>query len=190
MTKTIEQFKKLTNEFIDKFDLTSLSKLSFKFEDCFFMPPGKSPFKLYSHLSTLFDNAIILDVGTEYGNSALSFSYNQTNTVISYNIVEEGASNINKKNIVWKVMDFRDDEEIDYDKVKMICIDVDPHDGTQEIDMINFLKEKKWSGVLLLDDIHNNAQMENFWNSLDFPDDKKLDITSIGHCSGTGLILL
>lgn len=190
MKKTISQFKKLKNKDIDDIDLSNLSELAFKFKDCFFMPSGQSPFKLYAYLSTLFNNSVILDVGTEYGNSALSFSYNESNTIISYNIVEEGASNITKDNIVWKVMDFRNDDYIDYDNVKIISIDVDPHDGKQEVDMIDFLKEKKWSGILLLDDIHKNEEMKNFWNYLDFPENKKYDISSIGHCSGTGLILM
>jgi hypothetical protein len=190
MKQTISKFKKLTNKNIDNFDLSLLSELSFKFQDCFFMPSGVSPFKLYAYLSTLVNNTVILDVGTEYGNSALSFSYNQNNTIISYNIVEEGASNIDKENIVWKVMDFRNDIELDYENIKIISIDVDPHDGGQEIDMINFLKEKKWSGILLLDDIHKNNEMKNFWNCLDFPENKKYDISHIGHCSGTGLILM
>ena len=97
-------------------------------QDNFTFPPGNSPFKLYAYLSTLFNNKIILDVGTEYGNSALSFSYNENNKVITYNIIEQGASNISKENITCKVMDFRNDNTLDYDNVEVICIDVDPHE--------------------------------------------------------------
>lgn len=185
----INELKSLTNEFIDSFDLSHLEKLSINMQDNFLFPPGNSPFKLYAYLSTLFNNKIILDIGTEYGNSALSFSYNESNRVISYNIIEQGASSISKENITWKVMDFRNDDTIDYDNVEVICIDVDPHDGKQEVEMIQFLKDKKWSGILLLDDIHKDHQMDNFWNSLDFSEDVKYDITSIGHSSGTGVIL-
>lgn len=185
----IDHLKSLTNEFINSFDLSHLEKLSINMQDNFLFPPGNSPFKLYAYLSTLFNNKIILDVGTEYGNSALSFSYNESNKVISYNIIEQGASSIIKENITWKVMDFRNDDTIDYDNVEVICIDVDPHDGKQEVEMIQFLKDKKWSGILLLDDIHKDHQMDNFWNSLDFSEDVKYDITPIGHSSGTGVIL-
>ena len=185
----IDHLKSLTNEFIDSFDLSHLEKLSINMQDNFLFPSGNSPFKLYAYLSTLFNNKIILDVGTEYGNSALSFSYNESNKVISYNIIEQGASSISKENITWKVMDFRNDDTIDYDNVEVICIDVDPHDGKQEVEMIQFLKDKKWSGILLLDDIHKDHQMDNFWNSLDFSEDVKYDITPIGHSSGTGVIL-
>lgn len=186
----IDHLKSLTNEFIDSFDLSHLEKLGFIMQNNLLYPPGNSPFKLYAYLSTLFNDKIILDIGTEYGNSALSFSYNESNKVISYNIIEQGASNINKENITWKVMDFRNDNTIDYDNVEIICIDVDPHDGKQEVEMIQFLKDKKWSGILLLDDIHKDDQMDNFWNSLDFSEEVKYDISHIGHSSGTGVILL
>lgn len=185
----IDHLKSLTNEFIDSFDLSHLEKLGFRMQNNLLYPPGNSPFKLYAYLSTLFNNKIILDIGTEYGNSALAFSYNENNKIISYNILEQGASNISKENIIWKVMDFRNDDTIDYDNVEIICIDVDPHDGKQEVEMIQFLKDRKWSGILLLDDIHKDQQMDDFWSSLDFSDDVKYDISSIGHSSGTGVIL-
>lgn len=185
----IDVLKKVTVEEIDSFDLSHLEQIGFRMQNNLLYPPGNSPFKLYSYLSTLFDNKTILDIGTQYGNSALSFSYNDKNNVISYNIVDEGASTIKKNNITWKVMDFRDDDTINYDNVEIICIDVDPHDGKQEVEMIQFLKDKKWSGTLLLDDIHKNSEMDNFWDSLDFSEDVKYDITHIGHSSGTGVIL-
>lgn len=189
----INKLRKLTSEKLDKFDLSHLEKLGFKMQNNLLYPPGDSPFKLYAYLSTLFDGAIILDVGTEYGNSALALSYNQNNTVVSYNILEQGASNINRENIVWKIMDFREDESIDYDSVKMICIDVDPHDGNQEIEMFKFLQDKKWEGILIFDDIHVNDKMNSFWDSIepiDSTEDVKYDITHIGHSSGTGIILM
>jgi hypothetical protein len=148
---------------------------------------GVSPYKLYAFLSTIFDNSIILDVGSQYGSSALSLSYNQTNQVISYDIVDCGTSAIIKSNIIWKVMDFRNDSSINFDEVKMIVIDVDPHDGVQEREMIKFLEDKKWSGILILDDIYKDNQMKNFWNSIEKED--KLDFTNIGHLTGTGVII-
>jgi len=53
--------------------------------------------------------------------------------------------------------------------------------------MIKYLKDKKWSGVLLLDDIHHNNGMENFWKY--FPEEVKTDLTHIGHYSGTGMVM-
>jgi hypothetical protein len=148
---------------------------------------GVNPYKLYAFLSTIFDNSIILDVGSQYGSSALSLSYNQTNQVISYDIVDCGTSAIIKSNIIWKVMDFRHDSSINFDEVKMIVIDVDPHDGVQEREMIKFLEDKKWSGILILDDIYKDNQMKDFWNSIE--KENKLDFTNIGHITGTGVII-
>ena len=84
-------------------------------------------------------------------------------------------------------MDFRDDDTIDFDKVKMIIIDT-AHTGEQETEFMKFLIEKDWSGILLLDDIHQNPAMEEFWSNFD--DDIKEDVTGIGHtaCCGTGLV--
>ena len=53
------------------------------------LPSGQQEYRLYSYLSTLFNNIIILDIGTLSGRSAISFSHNNTNKVISYNIVDD-----------------------------------------------------------------------------------------------------
>ena len=150
-------------------------------------PPGVVPYPLYAHFSTTFDDAIILDIGTLHGGSALACAYNSSNQVISYDIAEHiNYSKIKKDNLTFKVMDFREDN-IDYDKVKIIVIDTD-HTGAQETEFIQFLIEKDWCGILFLDDIHQNPAMEDFWSCFD--DDIKEDVTGIGHtaCCGTGLV--
>jgi predicted O-methyltransferase YrrM len=149
-------------------------------------PCGKEPYKLYAFLSKTFDDGVILDIGSHYGNSGLALSYNETNKVISYELTEHGASKLKKDNITWKFMDFRDDEELDWDNINMILIDVDPHDGVQEVEMIVFLREKGWKGILLLDDIHKDGLMEKFWSTFD--EEERVDVTAVGHCSGTGLV--
>jgi len=176
----------LDKEQIDKIDLSYAKELSVKNGLNFDRESGEEAYKVYAFLSTTFDNGIILDVGTRFGNSALSLSYNESNQVISYNIVEEGASDISRDNITWKLMDFREDETIDFDKVNMILIDVDPHDGKQEPEMVEYLREKGWSGILLLDDIHKDNKMENWWYT--FGEEQRVDITEVGHITGTGLV--
>ena len=42
---------------------------------------GKEHYKLLSYLSTLFNNSIIIDIGTHRGSSALALSYNSTNII-------------------------------------------------------------------------------------------------------------
>ena len=176
----------LDKEQIDKIDLSYAKELSVKNGTNFDRESGEEAYKVYAFLSTTFDNGIILDVGTRFGNSALALSYNESNQVISYNIVEEGASDISRDNITWKLMDFREDETIDFDKVNMILIDVDPHDGKQEPKMVEYLREKGWSGILLLDDIHKDNSMQSWWYTFD--EEQRIDITEVGHMSGTGLV--
>jgi predicted O-methyltransferase YrrM len=153
------------------------------------------PYSFYAYISTLINNKIILDVGTRTGLSALAFSYNKKNKIISYDLKEQGASNIQKENIQFKIMDFRDDDSLNYNNVKVIMIDVDPHDGVQEREMYDFLKNKNWSGLLILDDILDNwsvripgakpQEMRKWWDEIQ---EEKYDVSDVAHSSGTGLV--
>ena len=65
-------------------------------------------------------------------------------------------------------------------------IDVDPHDGTAEEEMFEYLEDKGWKGLVLLDDIGPQwPEIEDFWNRITFP---KINVTEVGHMSGTGLV--
>lgn len=148
---------------------------------------GPQPYRLYAYLSTFFNDTTILDIGTEWGNSALSLAYNDSNHVISYDIEDKGAGKIQKDNITFKVMDFMQDETIPWGNVSIIMIDVDPHDAIQEPVMLQFLYDKGWSGVLIFDDIGDMFQeMKHWFASID---EEKWELDHhIGHYSGTGLI--
>lgn len=160
-----------------------------------FQASSGEPYKFYAYISTLINNKTILDVGTRMGLSALALSYNDSNKVISYDLLEQGASRIKKDNLEFKIMDFRSDDTLNYNNIDIIVIDVDPHDGIQEVAMLSFLRNKNWKGVLILDDILNNwvspvpganpEAMYNFWNELQ---DEKYDLTDVAHYSGTGLV--
>jgi hypothetical protein len=77
-----------------------------------------------------------------------------------------------------------------YDKIlsesKIILLDTF-HDGTFENEFLNYLKRINYSGTLILDDIHLNNEMKLFWDGLN---DDKLDLTNIGHQTGTGVVFL
>lgn len=171
---------------IDKMDMTfSTEFLTHKNKHYILEDAGREPYKLYAYLSEKFNNSIILDIGSYLGNSAIALSKNKSNTVISYDIIDTDVKKINKKNVIWKTMNFMEDN-IDYSNVKIILIDIEPHDGIEETKMIQFLKEKGWQGILLLDDIHLNENMNSFWNNI--TSENKMDITSFGHFSGTGIV--
>ena len=178
--KTIEIDKNVVRDL----DVSHLSSQSINEND--WLSAGQSEYRLYAWLSTQFDKSIILDVGTRTGGSALALSYNENNKVISYDLQEQGASvNIKKENIEFKIMDFRDDD-LNLDHVSIIMIDVDPHDGIQEVEMMEYLYDKGWKGLLLLDDIGPNwPEVEEMWEGITYD---KLDVTEVGHMIGTGLV--
>lgn len=52
----------------------------------FYDKSGKEHYRMLAYLSTLFDNEVILDIGTFQGGSALALSYNKNNTVVSVDV--------------------------------------------------------------------------------------------------------
>lgn len=150
-------------------------------------PAGVNEYRLYSYLAQKVNKPTILDVGTYYGLSSVALSIDESKHVISYDVIELSThSNLKKDNIELRIGNFMEDD-IDYDNIDLIVIDVDPHDGIQEPPMIQFLVDKGWEGLLLLDDIKYAAYpgMTEMWNTLPY---KKYDVTDIGHHSGTGLL--
>lgn len=147
---------------------------------------GETEYKLYSYLAKNVDGTFILDIGTLFGGSALALSVSNK-TVISYDLMkiethEPGA--LEKDNITLRVANFMEDE-IDYSLCDLIVIDVDPHDGLQEPPMIEFIVNQGFEGLIILDDIHLNLEMEHMWNNFEY---EKYDATEIGHFSGTGIL--
>jgi hypothetical protein len=67
----------------------------------------------------------------------------------------------------------------------MMMLDTN-HDGTFEREFVRELMRLEYRGIVLCDDIHLNDEMKQFWESIALP---KVDLTSVGHWSGTGAIL-
>ena len=64
--------------------------------------------------------------------------------------------------------------------------------GFKETLILQKLISLKFSGIVILDDIHHpnkliNQQMKKLWNNIYLP---KYDLTKYGHFSGTGLVLI
>ena len=138
MPTVTEKTIKLDKDAIKSLDISHLAEQSLNKND--WLTAGQSEYRLYAWLSTQFNNTTILDVGTRTGGSALALSYNEKNNVISYDLVEQGASSgISKSNVEFKIQDFRNDDTLDFDNISIIMIDVDPHDGTTEEEMFVFL---------------------------------------------------
>lgn len=184
----------ISNDILDNF---SLKNHEYLVDPTYYdLPSGKQEYKLYSYLTTFFENSIILDIGTLNGRSAVSLSHNESNQVISYNIVDD-IKNTNhriytKSNIEFRIKNVLDDLTPELvSKTKIIMIDID-HFEVIEREIIQRLDELGFSGIILLDDIHHPAPkerdaMQKLWNSLEY---KKYDVTKYGHWSGTGLIVM
>lgn len=155
---------------------------------------GLSEYRLYSYLTTFFDNVTILDIGTLRGTSAIALSHNETNQVITYNLVDDIKNDehkiYSKSNIEFRIRNVLDDLTPELIKhVKIVMIDID-HLGHAERQIIDKLVELRYNGIILLDDLHHPAKrlnkcMQKLWIKLPYP---KVDITKYGHYSGTGLL--
>ncbi|UCD82317.1 MAG: hypothetical protein JSW26_13100 [Desulfobacterales bacterium] len=150
----------------------------------FFDVDFREHYRLIAYLSTQFNHTTIFDIGTNLGYSALALSYSDSNRVISYDIVECKELNHAEElvNIEYCIGDVLKDERLL--SSPLIMLDTN-HDGIFENKFYSFLKENNYKGLLFLDDIHLNQQMEDFWNSIG---ETKEDLTNVGHWSGSGLV--
>lgn len=141
-------------------------------------------YRLIAYLSTRFNHSLIFDIGTNKGYSALALSYNSTNSLISYDIVECKELNASDQltRIEYRLGDVRNDTRLL--SAPLIMLDTN-HDGSFERVFYDFLKEHHYRGWLFLDDIHLNAAMIRFWDSIT---ETKEDLTDLGHFSGSGLV--
>jgi hypothetical protein len=141
-------------------------------------------YPLIACLSTRFKNSLIFDIGTNKGYSALALSYEPTNTVISYDIVEckELSGPDRPARIEYRIGDVLNDARLL--SAPLIMLDTN-HDGGFERVFYDYLKKHRYRGWLFLDDIHLNTAMIRFWNDITEP---KEDLTDLGHWSGSGLV--
>ena len=168
---------------------------------------GIEHYPLLATISSQIKNKKILDLGTYSGISAIALNYGNlkygnNNTIYSYDI---SSDNLIPDIFKDTEITFRTDDlfhpvtrEINKEHIlssDLIFIDVDPHEGIVEYDMYMWLKENNFKGLLIFDDIHlgtghlgstSGTSMQMFWNTID--DNYKVDITPLGHASGTGIV--
>ena len=185
----------ISNKILDDFKLINHEYLVDK--NYYDLKSGVQEYRLYSYLSTFFNNTTILDIGTLNGRSAIALSHNDTNKVISYDIINNIKTNnhkiYSKINITFNIKNILNDltEELIKD-VKIIMIDID-HYEIIEKQIISKLNKLNFSGIIILDDITNhpdpyvNECMNKLWDNLEYT---KYDVTKSGHFSGTGIIIM
>ena len=162
----------------------------------FFEKPEGEHYKLLSYLSSqLPAGSTVIDIGTFLGFSAVALATNPDVKVITYDIKDLIPTNTltlrDLPNVQRRIGDcMRDFAMVGFvDKVKLILMDVDPHDGVQERVMIDGIIKAGYKGIMLLDDIYLNEDMASLWEwAKKKPGMKSMDVSQFGHWSGTGLL--
>lgn len=187
----LKKILSISNRYLDELETTFINKYNNILFNTdlnhnpyyFHLQSGKEHYRLLMYVSTLFNNEIIFDVGTNKCMSALALSFNKSNKVKTYDIIKLLPQNPQVENIEYILGDSTKDSDLS--KCKVIFLDVD-HDGLYENEFYIHLKNLKWKGILLLDDIHLNEHMKKFWQNIQ---EEKYDVTNIGHWSGTGIVI-
>ena len=143
------------------------------------------------HLSTYFTDSVIVDLGTNRGGSAAALSYNRSNEVYTFDIAinDEALSLFEQyENITYlignciennwhgqpqinppglRIRPLKSEREI-FLSSELIFLDIDPHDGVQESQVLEFLITNNWKGIMVCDDIgHKHPSMHEWWNSIE-----------------------
>ena len=170
-------------------------------------------YAILSHLSTYFNNSVIVDLGTHRGESAAALSYNKSNKIYTYDIAHRGEAVVRFKKEEFQNIKYilgnciednwfgmamlegdppKSDKEI-FLSSELIFMDVDPHDGIQEDKVLNFLISNNWKGIMVCDDIvtgrefekeNSHPGMRDWWNAINLP---KYNISKNYYASGTGM---
>lgn len=157
----------------------------------FNQPGGSEHYKLLAYMATQMPkDSVVIDLGTFYGSSATALSYNPDIQVHTYDIVDlvpkDAKPTINDvPNIKRFIKDCKECISSFQDK-HLIVLDIDPHDGIQEKQVIQSLIDSKYKGLVVCDDIKLNQGMNDFWEWVPL---KKYDVSKYGHWTGTGIIV-
>jgi hypothetical protein len=176
----------LNNNILDELDMSMSKHINNdEYKNYYSEASSKEHYRLLTYISNIFNNVNILDIGTLKGCSALSLSTNKLNKIYSFNVDNQLELIDKPENIQFIIDDVLNGK---YDDLiissKIILLDT-YHDGVFEEKFVNYLTSINYKGNLLLDDIHLNYEMENFWQKIKID---KLDITHIGHSTGTGIV--
>lgn len=176
----------LNDSLINQIDLTKLqSFLGPTQNEPLLKGPDKgfNYYKTLAYFSTLFENSTIFDIGSGHGHSALALSYNESNKIISFDVNRSREIQIiGRQNIQYLLENAL--KHSDILKCPLIYLDVN-HTGDFEKEIIDFLWDNEWKGLLVLDDIFDYHGLMMLWESIVIP---KYNITEYGHFSGFGII--
>lgn len=185
----------LSKEAVSQVDLTHLAHFlqwNPVYQQYFVKEVGQEPFKLFAYLSKQI-GGVAIDMGTLYGSSALALSYNENTKVVSFDTVrhipdsQDIVTPLKRPNIKMFVCSCQ--AVLHYAATAdVIVLDIDIRFSQEIRKIINELDYFKFKGILVLDNININDEMKQLWHEV-ANHHKKLDVTAIGHHTGTGIIV-
>jgi hypothetical protein len=134
----------------------------------------------------------VIDIGTYLGFSATALAYAPNVNIITYDIVDcipNKDARKDQTNITYRIGDCTKDVDELIKKSNVIVLDVDPHDGIQERQILKAFVDAGFKGIIIFDDINLTDEMHRFWQSINIPGTTKYDATVCGHHSGTGVLV-
>lgn len=150
-----------------------------------FLANGGEHYQLLAYLaSKLPSESVAVDVGTAEGASALALRAGGVK-VFSFDVKPTMLMPLRTfPGITFKVADGVE-SALSLLDARLIVLDINPHEGEREFEMVRRLDEARWKGLLVCDDIHLTPSMDAFWESVR---ESKWDVTKYGHFTGTGIV--
>ena len=171
---------------------------------------GQEHYSLFASIGQQLINSKIIEIGTCTGQSILAFSncsIQNNNICFTYDI--------NEKSVIKEILEasyatfstinlfnheIRNLQKNHILSADIIFIDIDPHIGILELEMIDWLRDNSYKGLIILDDIYlakpghryeqrkneGHYMYQNLW--LKIPDHEKICVSHLGHSSGTGIV--
>ncbi len=144
---------------------------------------GQEHYRLLAYIGSLFNDQILLDIGSYRGDSAAALAYNASNIIFSFDVTAQPEiKDFDIINIDFRIGDILEMPQL-IKSAPFIILDT-YHDGSYEAKFIQTLNDIEYKGLVLFDDILLNGPMRKMW--ADIPNEK-YDLSHIGHHSGTGL---
>ena len=148
---------------------------------------GVEHYRLLRYLGSL-SRIAICELGTYMGHSAAALGADTSVPVFTYDYATSVKWHQQPDNVFTHLLP----NEFVWPKfiVNADVIFVDTwHHGKMEREVFDYLLEEQWTGILVYDDIDYNDPMREFWASIPESDRyNKIDLTNLGHCTGTGVI--
>lgn len=179
---------RLIREDLEKVDLEPLRSFVAN-PDEFFGP--MQHYRLLTYLAKRRAGRTAFDIGTHQGDSALALALGGVH-VETFDLVDK----IGSRSLGGGVQRHSDDlcDPIMREHWRsallesaLILIDIDPHEGTREYELVSWLQANDYRGLIVLDDIwYFEGTRINLWQRID--PRHKTDVTVLGHWSGTGIV--